>query len=141
MTRLAANGAEATAEADLVELSLQRLAEQCPDPTARVYERLFSLHPDMEPLFVRDTTGAVRGEMLAKVFEIILDLGAQRRYAANMVRCEVVTHAGYGVPPEVFVIFFDVVAEVVREVLEDHWTAATAGAWRSLLGELAVVAR
>jgi hemoglobin-like flavoprotein len=133
--------AAATAEADLVELSLQRLAEQCPDPTARVYERLFSLHPEMEPLFVRDTTGAVRGEMLAKVFEIILDLGARRPYAANMVRCEVVTHAGYGVPPEVFAIFFEVVAQVVSEILGDHWTAQTAGAWRTLLDELAILAR
>jgi hemoglobin-like flavoprotein len=122
-----------TSDGALIVRSLQRAADLIPDPTGLVYERLFSLHPHMEPLFIRDTNGLVRGEMLAKVFEIILDLVADRRYAANMIRCEVVTHAGYGVPADVFWTFFDVLSEVIGEQLGDDWTAETEGAWARLL--------
>ena len=46
------------------------------------------------------------GEMLAKVFEAILDFIGERRYAARLIQCEVVTHEGYDVPREIFGTFF-----------------------------------
>ncbi len=89
-----------------IEASLDLVSERCGDLTAPVYARLFDLHPEMRPLFSRDTTGTIKGEMLARVFEIIVDFVGENRYAARMIQCEVVTHAGYDVPPEVFRIFF-----------------------------------
>ena len=47
-----------------------------------------------------------------------------------------VTHDGYGVPPEVFRVFFGVVAATLREVLGDDWTGPIDAAWRRLLAEL-----
>ncbi len=85
-----------------IEASLDLVSERCGDLTPLVYARLFDLHPEMKPQFSRDTTGTIKGEMLARVFEIILDFIGENRYAARMVQCEVVTHAGYDVPPEVF---------------------------------------
>jgi hypothetical protein len=90
----------------------------------------------MEAQFIRDKDGSVRGEMLAKVFEVILDMVDRRDWAARMIQCEVVTHDGYGVPPEVFGVFFGVVAEEIEAVLGDDWTADDAGAWRRLLADL-----
>ncbi len=106
------------------------------DLTARVYRRLFARHPEMEAQFVRDKDGSVRGEMLAKVFEIILDVADGQPWAARMIQCEVVTHDGYGVPPEVFGIFFRVVADEIESVLGDDWTGADAAAWAMLLTRL-----
>jgi len=120
----------------LIESSLERVAERSGDLTPLVYERLFSRHPEMKPLFWRDTSNAVKGEMLAKVFEIILDFIGDNLFAANMIQCEVITHAGYDVPPEVFRIFFGIVAEVMAEQLGDEWTPELAAAWKSLLVEL-----
>jgi len=120
----------------LIESSLERVAERAGDLTPLVYERLFSRHPEMKPLFWRDTSNAVKGEMLAKVFEIILDFIGDNLFAANMIQCEVITHAGYDVPPEVFRIFFGIVAEVIAEQLGDEWTPELAAAWKSLLVEL-----
>jgi hemoglobin-like flavoprotein len=120
----------------LIESSLERVAEHTGDLTPLVYERLFARHPEMKPLFWRDTTNAVKGEMLAKVFEIILDFVGDNLFAANMIQCEVITHAGYDVPPEIFRIFFGIVAEVVAEQLGDEWTPELAAAWKSLLAEL-----
>jgi hemoglobin-like flavoprotein len=113
--------------------SLERVPD---DLTAAVYERLFAAHPGMKPLFWRDTSGAVRGEMLARVFEIILDFTGDNLYAANMIRAEIVTHAGYDVPPDVFRTFFPVVAAAVREALGDSWTDSYETAWRQLLTDL-----
>ena len=106
------------------------------DLTARVYRRLFALHPEMEDQFVRDKDGSVRGEMLAKVFDVILDMADGQPWAARMIQCEVVTHDGYGVPPDVFGIFFKVVADEIEALAGDDWTAADAAAWSTLLAEL-----
>jgi hemoglobin-like flavoprotein len=106
------------------------------DLTERVYRRLFARHPEMEAQFIRDKDGSVRGEMLAKVFEVVLDMADGQPWAARMIQCEVVTHDGYGVPPEVFGIFFQVVADEIEVLLGDDWTAADAAAWATLLARL-----
>jgi hemoglobin-like flavoprotein len=122
--------------AELIERSLELAADTGTDLTPHVYRRLFAAHPDMEALFVRDTNGSVRGEMLARVFEMILDFIDRRAYGAQMIQCEVVTHEGYGVPPDVFRVFFETVADTLKDVLGDEWTATTNAAWRDLLAEM-----
>ncbi|MGD0143782.1 MAG: globin [Rhizomicrobium sp.] len=119
-----------------IETSLELVSERCGDLTPFVYARLFELYPDMKPLFRRDTNDAVKGEMLARVFEAILDFIGDNRYASHLIQCEVVTHSGYDVPPEIFRIFFGVVASTIRERLGADWTAAFEAAWEKLLGEL-----
>jgi len=120
-------------DAAQIEHTLELAGELGGDLTPRVYANLFAAHPEMEALFVRDTNGAVRGEMLARVFEMILDYIDRRAYAAQMIQCEVVTHDGYGVPPEVFGIFFQTVADTLRECLGAKWTDAMTAAWRELV--------
>ena len=119
-----------------IEQSLSLVAERCPDLTPHVYARLFTRHPEMQALFWRDTTHAVKGEMLAKVFEVILDFIGENLYAAHMIQCEVITHAGYDVPPDIFRIFFAVVADTIREQLGEQWTSEFEQAWTKLLSDL-----
>ena len=120
----------------LIEQSLELAAERCPDLTPLIYARLFRQQPQMEALFWRDKNGAIKGEMLARVFEAILDFVGERLYAHHLIQCEVVTHAGYDVPPDVFQTFFPVVAETLREVVGEDWTAEMDLAWRGLLADL-----
>jgi hemoglobin-like flavoprotein len=122
--------------AALIEQSLELAAERCPDLTPLVYDRLFAQQPQMRALFWRDTNGAIKGEMLARVFEAILDFIGPRLYAHHLVQCEVVTHAGYDVPPDVFCTFFPVVAETLREAVGEAWTPQIGQAWESLLADL-----
>jgi len=121
---------------NLIEASLEIAAERCEDLTPGVYRRLFAEHPEMEALFIRDTNHLVKGEMLARVIEAILDFAGERHYAATLIQCEVVTHAGYDVPPEVFRVFFATVAAELRAVLGADWTPEIAEAWRRLLEAL-----
>ena len=123
------------AESATLERSLEIAAERGGDLAPAVYARLFARHPEMEAQFVRDTTGAVRGEMLARVFEMVLDYIGEGAYAEGMIRNEVVTHDGYGVPPAIFPLFFEVVAETLRDAAGEAWTPEMAGAWDALLAD------
>lgn len=119
--------------ADLIERSFEIAAERCEDLTLLVYARLFAQHPAMEPLFCLDTNHQVRGEMLSQVIRAMLDFIGQRQYAATLIQTEVMNHAGYDVPPAVFGTFFDVVAETLRDLMAEDWTAEVDAAWRELL--------
>ena len=123
--------------ATLIEQSFELAAERCGDITPRVYEKLFAKYPEMIPLFVRDTTGNVRGEMLTRSIDVILDYIGPNAFAENFLRCEVVTHDGYGVPPQIFSKFFDVLAETLREILGADWSPAMAREWQALLADFA----
>jgi hemoglobin-like flavoprotein len=121
---------------DLIEASFEIAAEQAGDLTAAVYRRLFAAHPQMEALFWRDSNGAVKGEMLSRVIQAILDFVGPRLYASTMIQCEVITHEGYEVPPEVFGVFFEVVAQTVAEVCGEAWTPGMERAWSETLAAL-----
>jgi hemoglobin-like flavoprotein len=121
---------------NLIEASLELAAERCDDLTPGVYRRLFAEHPEMEELFARDSNNLVKGEMLARVIEAILDFAGERHYAATLIQCEVITHAGYDVPPEIFRLFFGTVAAELRAVLAGDWTPEIDAAWRDLLEQL-----
>ena len=123
-------------DSDLITRTLELAGERGGDITPRVYARLFSDYPEMEALFVRDRDGSVRGEMLARVFEALLDFVDRRAYAAQMIQCEVITHEGHGVPPNVFPLFFVALADTLAEVLGADWTPSVADAWRELLTQI-----
>lgn len=122
--------------ANLIETSLELAAERCEDLTPLVYARLFAEHPQMEALFWGDKNGAVRGEMLARVFSAILDFVGERLYASTLIQTEVINHAGYDVPPDVFAVFFGTVAATIKQVIGSDWTPQIDGAWTQLLADL-----
>jgi hemoglobin-like flavoprotein len=124
------------AHAALIEATLEMVAERCPDPTPFVYERLFAAEPELKPYFWRDTNGTIKGEMLSKVFDAILDFIGERRYAHFLITTEMVNHEGFDVPREIFATFFGTVAAAVREIVADDWTPAMEEAWAELLADI-----
>lgn len=128
----------ATSDAALVTRSFEIAAERCADLTPLVYARLFADHPDMERLFWRDREShAVRGEMLARVIEAVLDFVGERAYSRALIQCEVITHEGYDVPRDVFVTFFATLAATLRGLLGDAWSGEIDDAWQRTLKALA----
>lgn len=53
----------------------------------------------MKALFWRDTHHTIKGEMLMRTFESILDFIRARQFADHLVQTEVVAHAKFDVPP------------------------------------------
>jgi hemoglobin-like flavoprotein len=123
-------------DAGEIEKSLELAGERHGDITREVYARLYARYPEMEPLFVRDTTFAARGEMLARTIDLIFDLLDRDNYASNFVRAEVVTHEGYGVPRDVFPKFFEALVTTLRDLLGPDWSPATGESWNVLLDRL-----
>jgi len=124
------------AQARAIERSLEIAAERGGDLTAAVYALLFQRQPETEALFWRDKNHAIKGEMLMRVFEAILDFVGERRYADNLITSEVITHEGYEVPREVFATFFGVVEETVQTTCGTEWTGEMAIAWRQVLADI-----
>lgn len=125
--------------ADLIEKSLGRAGERAGDLTPHVYRRLFAERPELAGLFGHNAK-AVQGEMLQRAFETIFDFLGDSAYAANLVAAESAAHSTYEVAPEIFVRFFGVIAETVREVLGADWTDETDMAWRDLVAALSACA-
>jgi hemoglobin-like flavoprotein len=123
----------------LIERSLEIAAQRGGDLTAAVYARLFRERPELEAMFVMDTDGAVRGEMLSRVFAAILDFIGDRAYAQNWIRAEATTHEGYLVARADFARFFAIVAETVREACGVDWDEAMNAAWSRLTIEIAAL--
>jgi hemoglobin-like flavoprotein len=116
--------------------SLERAGELCEDLTPVVYDRLFREQPEMEILFWRDQNHQIRGEMLTRVLQAILDFVGERLYSRTLIQSEVVVHEGYDVPPEVFRTFFATVRDAAREVCGDDWRPEWEAAWETTLADL-----
>lgn len=120
----------------LIEASFELAAGRCEDLTPLVYARLFREHPDMQALFGADARDQVKGEMLAKALQSILDFIGEHHYAADFIRAEAINHVGFQVPPAVFSRFFRVIAATLAELLDSDWSGEIATAWEDLLADL-----
>ncbi|MFA7638849.1 MAG: globin [Parvibaculum sp.] len=123
-------------EKQLVEKSIERVAEKIGDPTPLVYERLFAEQPEMETLFILDTDHSARGHMLTEALNCIFDLLGQRAYAPVLIQSELTNHSGFGVPPSVFATFFRVMRDTFSDAMGDEWNAEVDTAWKALLREV-----
>lgn len=112
----------------LVAESLELVAERAGDPAPAIFARLFAELPEARERFDRDTTGAIRGEMLTMVFNCLMDPGGP--YQAALVRTERLSHDGFGTSPREFDRFFWIVLETCRELVGADWTPAYDGAWK-----------
>jgi hemoglobin-like flavoprotein len=121
---------------ELVTASLERAAARCEDLTPLVYERLFRAHPETRTMFRTEGSALVKGSMLELALEAILDFAGARKAAHRMIYCEVQSHEAYGTPHDLFGVFFNVIADCVRDLLGNEWTPETEAAWRQLLAEL-----
>ena len=118
--------------AQLIEHSLDLVVERVGDPGPIIYQRLFAQMPELEALFVRDTDGSVRAEMLQRAFETLLDLANNGHYARGLIATEFVNHQNLGVPAEQFEMFFTVIVDSIRFVLAERWSDEIDEAWRAL---------
>jgi hemoglobin-like flavoprotein len=124
------------ASSNPIEQSFELAASRCEDLTPLVYRRLFLQHPEAESMFRREAGDLVRDSMLALAIDALLDFAGDRRGNFRMIGCEVQSHDAYGTPRELFVAFFGVIAQSLREILGPDWSPEIDGAWLNLLAEI-----
>lgn len=121
-----------------LEASLALAVERGGDPQGPIYARLFARHPGLEAEFWRDTSGRIRGEMLARTIEAALDLAgahgvAGGSWAPAFLATEIVTHEAYGIPPGIFAQFLPILAEVIGEACGEGFTPDMQAAWAAVV--------
>ena len=119
-----------------IERSFELAAERCEDLTPLVYQRLHHQHPQTRAMFRTEGSDLVKGSMLALTIEAILDFVGDRTGRFRMIECEVISHDAYGTPRDLFVAFFGVIAETLRDILQSDWTPEIDAAWRRLLADV-----
>ncbi|QPF94807.1 globin [Bradyrhizobium commune] len=119
-----------------IEQSFELAAQRCADLTPLVYQRLFREHPETQTMFRSQGSELVKGSMLALTIEAILDFAGERSGHFRMIACEVASHDAYGTPRELFIAFFVVIRDTLRELIGDEWSPEIARAWDQLLAEI-----
>jgi hemoglobin-like flavoprotein len=119
-----------------IERSFELAAERYGDMTPLVYGRLFREHPEARTMFRSEGSELVKGSMLALTIEAILDFAGERIGHFRLIECEISSHDAYGTPRELFIAFFGVIAETLRDILGADWSPEIDAAWRKLLDEV-----
>ena len=123
-----------------IEQSFELAAQHCCDLTPDVYRRLFHDRPEARAMFRNDGGDLVRGSMLALAIEAILDFAGERTGHFRLIACEVASHEAYGTPQELFIDFFRVIRDTLRELLAAEWSSDMNDAWEKLLVGIAAFA-
>ena len=124
------------ASSNPIERSFELAAERCEDLTPLVYRLLFDAHPEAQTMFRTEGSELVKGSMLALTIDAILDFAGERTGHFRLIECEVASHDAYGTPRTLFVAFFGIIPQALREVLADDWSAEIDAAWQQLLGDI-----
>jgi hemoglobin-like flavoprotein len=124
------------ASSNPIEQSFEIAAVRCADLTPLVYQRLFEEHPGTQTMFRSQGSELVKGSMLALTIEAILDFAGERSGHFRLIACEVASHDAYGTPRELFMVFFAVIRDTLRDLLGDQWSREIAQAWDNLLVEI-----
>ncbi|MDA9523445.1 flavoprotein [Bradyrhizobium sp. CCBAU 11434] len=119
-----------------IEQSLELAALRCADFTPLVYQRLFEEHPETRTMFRTQGSELVMGSMLALTIEAILDFAGERSGHFRLIACEAASHDAYGTPRELFIAFFGVIRDTLRELLGSAWSPNIAQAWDTFLVEI-----
>ena len=131
--------ASAMPSTNLIERSFELASERCADLTPLVYRRLHAERPETLTMFRTEGSELVKGSMLAMTIEAILDFAGERSGKFRMIACEVMSHDAYGTPRELFVAFFGVIRDTLRDVLGSEWSRDIDEAWERLLAEIAAL--
>lgn len=121
---------------NLIERSFELAAERCEDLTPQVYRRLFELHPETQKMFRTEGSEPVKGSMLALTIEAILDFTGERTGHFRMIAAEISSHDAYGTSRELFIAFFGIIAQTLRDIVGTDWSDDIDAAWRKLLGDI-----
>ncbi|MBY9068369.1 globin [Hyphomonas sp. WL0036] len=126
-------------DTETIYATFERAAEKCADPAPLIYQRLFELRPEFEPLFDMDTDGGVRGSMVQTCFDAILGLLEGEPSQRVIISSARFSHTGYGLVEADLDLMFGVIRDTFRELLADEWTGEDETAWSNLLQEIAAI--
>lgn len=121
---------------EIIDASLEHVAERCEDPTPLVYQRLFEQHPEFRELFILDRQDEAKGHMLSEVITCISDFVGPRHISEGLITTEMINHDHLGIPNDVFQTFFTIVRDTFKDILGNEWSEDYESNWNELLTAL-----
>ncbi len=123
----------------LVKQSWAKIMPMADEATEILYERLFTHHPEVKPLFKGelDEQGPKLIRMIDKAVTALDDLEPLDRVIHMMGA----RHSGYGVGDEDYAKFADALLWTLEQGLGDDFTPETRAAWVKVYDELAEMMR
>ena len=125
-----------TTDADVMQASLEAIAESHGDIVPLVYRRFYSEYPDTRHMFGRYELGVHQGHMFNGMLLAVLEQ-AEGRCLEGSVKAWVQDHHLWGVKRPMFKAMFSALLETIRECLGAAWADSTEKAWRRQVGTLA----
>jgi nitric oxide dioxygenase len=95
----------------------------------RFYDRLFLNHPEVIPLFHRNSPGAQR-KMFAQKLAMIVDHVEDAAWLRQELRAVAGSHVRYGVRPDMYPWVGEALIETLRDACGDEWSEEAERAWR-----------
>lgn len=101
----------------------------------RFYDRLFARHPEVIPMFHRNSPGAQR-KMFAQKLTMIVDHVEDPEWLARELRTVAVSHVRYGVRPEMYAWIGEALIETLRDACDSEWSESAERAWREAYAKI-----
>ncbi len=117
---------------DTLELALS--AEH--DFAARFYHTLFARHPELRPMFHRNSDGAQR-KMFAQKLAAIIDNIENPSWMQETLLAIARSHHDYGATPAMYTQVGAALLDTLRESCGDGWSEAAEAAWNQAYRSIA----
>ena len=101
----------------------------------RFYDRLFAEHPEVIPMFHRNSPGAQR-KLFAQKLTMIVDHVEDPEWLAQELATVAASHVRYGVTKEMYGWVGDALIDTLREACAAEWSEAAEHAWRKAYGDI-----
>ena len=121
---------------ELVKRNFEVLAEQELKLTHKVYETLFSAHPELLHLFT-SRHSAAGAQMVRETLMYAIDHVNNETWITMNIGVLGTQHRAYEVSEEMYGWFVDAMLSAMAEVSAEHWTAEVETSWRELFWYLA----
>lgn len=125
----------ASVDARLLAESYELVLERDQEFPVLFYEILFERHPEVRPLFFRNTLGAQR-KMLGQTLMAIVDHFDDETWLARTLAPLGKEHVGYGVTTDMYAWVGDALIEALARVCADDWSPAYRDAWTRAYQEI-----
>jgi hemoglobin-like flavoprotein len=112
------------------------VVERAPDVTARFYQILFERHPQVKPLFGRNSARQ-QEEMLTRALVAVIEHLEDPAWLTGTLRVMGAKHVDYGVTEEMYPWVGESLLATLAEVLGADWTPQVEAAWTAAFGAIA----
>lgn len=113
---------------EVLRTSFRLIDEREPDFAARFYDRLFTRHPHLRPLFARNSLEE-QERMLYQALVAVLDHLEDAYWLERALGKYGERHAGYGVTEKMYDQFGECLLDTLKESQGFAWTQQLSTAW------------